>query len=137
MKTFGDLNLKKVRTMADLDFAHFTYKPGQCSCCYGPTDLPKLYWKDEETLKKAKETEKELKTDYTFILFKNANNGSGSVTKKDEIDFTQYIDYKVKDEKQLKIVVDELQRQLGSEYEVIMPETTLDCIRIDYKQENN
>jgi len=69
-KTYSDLNLKAIREALNIDFAHFTYKQGQCSCCYGPKDLPKMYWKDR-TIPEG--------DDYSYILFKNANNGSGTV----------------------------------------------------------
>lgn len=32
---YKELNLKKIREDNDLDFAHFTYQKGMCSCCYG------------------------------------------------------------------------------------------------------
>lgn len=31
MKQYKDLNLRKLREEADIDFAHFTYKKAQCS----------------------------------------------------------------------------------------------------------
>lgn len=73
LKRYKDLNLKEIREKTGIDFAHFTFQPGMCSCCYGPEDLPSLYWKDRR-----------IKHDnYSYILFKNADNGSGSVTKND------------------------------------------------------
>ena len=77
MKKYAELNLKKIREDNGLDFAHFTYVKGMCSCCYGPTDLPAIYWKDGIV--------KNEEDKYSYILFKNANNGSGQVKRKDEI----------------------------------------------------
>ena len=73
---YGELNLREIRDLADIDFAHFTYRRGQCSCCYGPKDLLKMYWKNRVIPEH---------DDYSYILFKNADNGSGTVTKNDEI----------------------------------------------------
>lgn len=72
-QTYGDLDLIGLRKKLDLDFAHFTYLPHQCSCCYGPYDLPARYWKNN--------TIPEPRESIDFILFKNANNGSGCVRK--------------------------------------------------------
>ena len=47
---YGELNLKKIREDNDLDFAHFTYQRGMCSCCYGPWDLPARYWRGGKKL---------------------------------------------------------------------------------------
>lgn len=108
---YKDLNLKKLREDNGLDFAHYTYQEGMCSCCYGPKDLPKRYWKggiipdgDE----------------YTYILFKNANNGSGIVHRDDEIKDYQCIEWRLDDTKLDKVCRD-LQEQLGDEYVVLVP----------------
>jgi hypothetical protein len=121
MKTYGDLNLRVIRDACDLDFAHYTYKKGQCSCCYGPKDLPKIYWKNRiipET------------NDYTYILFKNANNGSGCVCKGDVIDNYTFIEYGFKSDEQKHKFCTMLQEQLGDEYVVKEPESNRDCIII-------
>lgn len=46
MKIYKDLNMKKIREDNGLDFAHYTYLPGQCTCCYGPMDMPARYWRN-------------------------------------------------------------------------------------------
>lgn len=58
MKKYGDLDLKKLAEIADLDFAHFTYKKNQCSCCYDPTDMAKKYWRNKEKYEQIKKGEK-------------------------------------------------------------------------------
>lgn len=45
MKKYGDLKLSKLRDELGLDFAHYTYLRGQCSCCYGPLDMSARYWR--------------------------------------------------------------------------------------------
>lgn len=63
MQNYKSLNLKKVRDDNGLDFAHFTYLKNQCSCCYGPADLPARYWAGGKRPEKV--------TDNTqYILFK-------------------------------------------------------------------
>ena len=59
---YRDLNLKKIREDNDLDFAHFTYQKGMCSCCYGPWDLPKRHWKNGIV--------REQSEDVQYLLFK-------------------------------------------------------------------
>ena len=110
-KTYGELDLKKIREECGLDFAHFTYKRNQCSCCYTPKDLPKRYWHkgiipDGD--------------DYTYILFKNAYNGSGAVTKNDIIENYTCVSWNMSEE-QLDKVCDMLQEQLGNDYYVQKP----------------
>lgn len=96
MQQYKDLNLKKLREEAGLDFAHFTYNKGQCSCCYGPLDMADHYWAKGRRPQKINIThrpdgsvqgwsyDRPLK-DVQYILFKNADNGSGRVTKEDVI----------------------------------------------------
>ena len=117
---YKDLNLKKIREDNDLDFAHFTYQNGMCSCCYGPKDLPKRYWRNN-TIPEG--------NDYTYILFKNANNGSGIVKRDDEIDDYTCIGWDFPVEK-LENVCKDLQDQLGDEYVVLKPKNDLSCILI-------
>lgn len=135
---YGDLNLKKIRDDNGLDFAHFTYQRNMCSCCYGPLDLPKRYWRGG---KKPVEVEvdgkwhyevdgKEIDTDdVQYILFKNANNGSGYVKAKDTIKGYQCIEWSFPMEKMKKICSD-LQEQVGDEYAVMVPPNEMSCIII-------
>lgn len=118
---YKDLNLKKIRDDNGLDFAHFTYQKGMCSCCYGPRDLPKRYWRGN--------TIPDDDYDYTYLLFKNADNGSGHVKRTDEIEDYTCISWDFPMEKLEKICKD-LQAQLGEEYVVLMPTDELTCISI-------
>ena len=123
---YQDLNLKKLRDDNGLDFAHFTYQRGMCSCCYGPRDLPKRYWRGN--------TIPADDYDYTYLLFKNADNGSGHVKRTDEIDNYTCIEWGFPMEKLEKVCKD-LQAQLGDGYIVLMPTDTHTCIgifRYDY-----
>ena len=117
---YKDLNLKLVRELNNLDFAHFTYKRGMCSCCYGPKDLPMKYWKNRSIPDH---------DDYTYLLFKNADNGSGHVTQNAEIASRTYIEWDFPMEK-LPDVCRSLQQQLGDEYVVLVPKTNSKCISI-------
>lgn len=101
MQTYGSLNLAKVRDENGLDFAHFTYRRWQCSCCYGPVDLAARYWvkesrpmvieyqrhgiKRQDDAEGITDAEYRSLTDAQYILFKNANNGCGYVTANDTI----------------------------------------------------
>lgn len=106
---YKELNLKELREKCDIDFAHYTYKRGQCSCCYGPTDMAKRYWKNGE-----------IKQDnYTFILFKNADNGSGHVVAYDKIKDIQHIEWALPPDKLVE-VCKELQAQMP-EYTIFVP----------------
>lgn len=118
---YGDLNLKKIRDDNGLDFAHFTYQRGMCSCCYGPRDLPKRYWRGNVI--------PEDDYDYTYLLFKNSDNGSGHVKRSDEIDNYTCIEWDFPMEKLEKVCKD-LQEQLGDKYVVLMPTDTYTCIQI-------
>lgn len=118
---YKDLDLKKIRDDNDLDFAHFTYQRGMCSCCYGPRDLPKRYWRGN--------TIPEDSYDYTYLLFKNADNGSGHVKNTDEIKDYTCISWKFPMEKLEKVCKD-LQAQLGDGYAVMMPADEYTCIII-------
>ena len=106
----------------DMKASLLTYKNGMCSCCYGPKDLPKRYWRNN-TISEG--------DDYTYILFKNANNGSGIVKRDDEICCHSYecISWDFPIEK-LENVCKDLQSQLGSEYVVLKPKDTYGCILI-------
>lgn len=143
---YRDLNLKHLREVCDIDFAHFTYKPNQCSCCYGPLDLPARYWrngkKPPEYVPGTEVYNNEGKliggkyTDYEYILFKNAHNGSGYVKSTDEIKPYQCVSWSMSQDK-LKKVVEELKRQLGADYKVVMPESEHYCIEIIHKSHKN
>lgn len=152
MKTYGELNLRKLRDNTGLDFAHFTYQRGQCSCCYGPVDMPERYWAKGRKPQKIKSLEDaEIETwnrpmdDIQYILFKNASNGNGIVTKNDTICraplkksycFGQvgaalrvYIEWQFPREK-MDSVLSALQDQLDSDYVILVPEDEYECITI-------
>lgn len=117
---YKDLNLKKIREDNNLDFAHYTYQRGMCSCCYGPKDLPKRYWKNN-TIPDG--------DNYTYILFKNADNGCGVAKGTDEIKDYTCIEWRSSME-QLQNICKDLQTQLGDEYVVLKPKNDLRCIVI-------
>lgn len=126
---YRDLDLKHLREVCDIDFAHYTYKRGQCSCCYGPKDLPPMYWRHRKVL---------VDVDYddiSYILFKNADNGGGIRRANDELDRIEFIEWNLTSE-QLDKVIAELKRQVGDEYDVIYPESKLVCIKLVRKEEN-
>ena len=152
MKKYGDLNLRKIREDNDLDFAHFTYKRGQCSCCYGPLDMADRYWKkkpikvmDEDvteasdgcfTYKIHYEIDGKIIDidDLQYILFKNAYNGSGTKTKNDEIGKYTCISWQMPMDK-LRKVCEDLKSQLDEDYKVYMPLSdmnTIIIVRKDY-----
>lgn len=118
---YKDLNLKKLREENGLDFAHFTYLPGQCSCCYGPLALPARYW--HRGIKPA------TMENVQYLLFKNADNGSGSVHRNDDLDDVEYIEWGFPLEK-LDKVCEDLQTQLGKEYVVLVPKDITRCISV-------
>lgn len=118
---YKDLNLKKIRDDNGLDFAHFTYQRGMCSCCYGPRDLPKRYWRGNSIPADD--------YDYTYLLFNNADNGSGHVKGTDEIADYTCVGWDFPMEKLEKVCKD-LQAQLGDEYVVMMPTSEYKCIVI-------
>lgn len=120
---YSELNLKKIRDDNGLDFAHFTYKKGMCSCCYGPKDLPKRYWKGGVIPDG---------NDYTYLLFKNADNGSGHVKRNDEI-VDDCIEWDFPMEKLADVCFD-LQQQVGHGYVVLMPKNKSYCIGIVSRQ---
>jgi len=125
---YKDLNLKHLREVCDIDFAHYTYKRGMCSCCYGPKDLPSRYWRNNEVLED---------TDYddiSYILFKNADNGRGCV-KRDDYIGEDCIEWNLTDE-QLTKVIAELERQIGDEFIVVRPMTKHRCIVLQYRGED-
>lgn len=143
MKKYGDLNLRKIREDNDLDFAHFTYRKGQCSCCYGPLDMAARYWKKKPVYvvdKPATQTSggwghyeldgEKINTDsIQYVLFKNANNGSGTKTKNDDIGKYTCVSWKMPQDK-LKKVCQDLKSQLDEDYTVYMPTSDMFCILI-------
>lgn len=123
MKTYKELNLIELRKKTGIDFAHYTYQRGQCSCCYGPRDLPKRYWKDGII--------KPYNEDIQYILFKNAYNGSGTVKGNDVIKDIEFISWGLTEEN-LITVCEELSRRFGDEYYVIVPRNHMHTIIVLY-----
>lgn len=128
-KKYGELNLRDLREKADLDFAHFTYKRGMSSCIHSPRNLPKKYWRDRFILPKDAYDFKEGDKGYTFLLFKNSDNGNGIVTKKDYISNYTCVEWGFPFEK-LDLVCSLLQEQLGEDYYVEKPDNQYRCIVI-------
>lgn len=123
---YKDLNLNKLCDDNGLDFAHYTYLKDMCTCCYGPLDFPKRYWRGREKPK----TEESVQ----YILFQNAENGIGVVKDTDEIRDYQSVAWQFPMEKMQKVCKD-LQEQFGSEYVVAMPTDEFTCImicKVDY-----
>ena len=146
-KKYRNLDLAAIRDAADLDFAHYTYEKGMCSCCFGPKNLPSKYWKNGKVsgkeaytacvFSKAKkgytfdfgnEADKPHSDEFEYLLFKNADNGSGVVDADTEID-SDCIEWGFPSEK-LDLVCSMLQEQLGDDYKVIKPDDFSTCIRI-------
>ena len=69
-----------------------------------------------------------------FILFKNANNGSGTVTEDDFIKDYTCIEYQLDFPDQVKRVCDMLREQLDDDYIVEMPCNENHCIVIRLKE---
>lgn len=146
MKTYGDLDLKKIRESCKLDFAHYTYGKGQCSCCYGPLDMAKRYWhnsqkpiqvytsgneQDGGTFHYELDGKKVDTKSITYILFKNACNGSGRIKNKEQyIENYTCIEYHFQDTEQKEQFCKELAEQLDSDYVVAVPKDNSSCIII-------
>lgn len=127
-KYYSDLDLKSLAIECGLDFAHYTYVPGMCSCCFGPLHFSGCYWVNgSEGRKRAENT-----GNYTYILFKNAENGSGVVSDSDLIENDTHIRYRVNNKDQLLRVCKHLQKQLGDDYEIVIPDDFSYCIEIKY-----
>lgn len=135
---YKDLNLNKLRDDNGLDFAHYTYLKDMCTCCYGPFDFPKRFWRNSEKPTKVKDAngfhyeinEKVLnENDIQYILFQNAENGIGNVKDTDEIRDYQSIAWQFPMEK-MKRICQDLQEQFGDEYVVAMPTDEFTCIMI-------
>lgn len=123
---YKDLNLAKIRDDNSLDFAHYTFLRGQCSCCYGPKDLPSKYWRNNVIAEESNNT-------YSYLLFNNAENGKGCVKASDDIREYQAIFWRFPEEK-LYSVCESLQEQFGDKYAVLIPKTKNYCIVIASKQ---
>ena len=152
MVKYGDLNLRKIMDDTGIDFAHFTYESGMCSCCYGPVDMNARHWAGAKMKDREERKETAKKTgEYSYILFKNADNGSGAVSRNDYV-CSSYHRGKIRSpwftdptiqvavewsltEDQLDKVCTMLQEQLGSDYVVDKPESDSRCILIDYTGE--
>ena len=140
MKQYKDLNLKEIREECELDFAHYTYGRGQCSCCYGPFDMPARYWKNSKKPTEVKDGRFVVgyeidgkpfnKKEMTYILFKNADNGCGTVTRNDEIKDNTCVSFHFKDNKQKNKACQMLLDQLDSDYVLAVPEENDCCILI-------
>lgn len=123
---YNQLNLKQLCKDAGIDFAHYTFLPGMCSCCHGPLDFPTRYWVNgKKGYEAAVESDK-----YSYIIFKNSYNFNGVAKGADEIKDKTMIMWNLKTKKQLKAVCKALRAQLGSEYIVIEPKTEALCIEI-------
>lgn len=125
---YQELNLKKIREDNGLDFAHFTYLRNMCSCCSTPLEFPARYWH-----KGIKPTSMD---NVQYLIFKNADNGSGRVTKNDDISEYECISWNFPIEKMGKICQD-LERQMGKEYEILVPSSEHFCIIAVLKDRKN
>lgn len=147
MIKYGQLDLKKIMADEDLDFARWTYSRGQCSCCYGPLEMPAKYWKDHKKPKIYFLDDKKQLSAYQwpdgtrynsdntrYILFKNACNGSGTVTEDDIIRDYTCIGYRLKDMDQVRRIADMISEQLDDDYVVQCPDNMLTCIVIRVKE---
>ncbi len=131
---YNELNLKALREECGLDFAHYTYLRGMCSCCHGPKDLPARYWKNGKVSEKRAydgcfDPNHEPNGEYTYILFKNACNGSGQVKSADEFKDIQNVEWGFP-WKMMNKVCKALQFQVGDGYKVVKPDGPLRCITI-------
>lgn len=125
MTRYEELDLKKLRNELGLDFAHYTYKRGQCSCCYGPRDMAKKYWRGGVIPDN---------NNFKAILFKNADNGSGRIRAGNEMiqDYTCVEHYNLSFEERLA-VGKKLKEQLDDEYIVCVPRNDLYTLIILWK----
>jgi hypothetical protein len=155
MQKYKELNLKKLRTEAGLDFAHFTFLRGQCSCCYSPLDMPDRYWakgRRPQMVDIKRDTKGNILSwnydrplkDVQYILFKNAANVNGVVTRNDVIcewpardrenphyspRYSIAIIWNFPMEK-MDLVLKGLRTQLDADYEVLRPAGKNRCIEI-------
>lgn len=135
MKKYKDLDLAKIREEHGLDFAHYTFQPGQCSCCYGPMQQPGAFWRGGKrpvyhpksrsyTLGgKPFDTE-----NMRYILFENADDGStsGCVDGEDVIENYTYVKYQLRDLEEVEKISEAIAEQLDDDYAVLIPENEKD-----------
>lgn len=145
MKTYGQLDLKKIMDAEDLDFARWTYSKCQCSCCYGPLDMPAKFWKKGKKPYRHFLDERKQTWEYrlagkrfdeskaTYILFQNAWNGSGTVKEEDLIKDYTCISYQLNDLDQVRRISNLIKDQLDDDYVVQVPENMYRCIVIREK----
>lgn len=117
---YKDLNLKQLREKCNLDFAHYTYGSRQCSCCYGPKDMPSIYWRDGKNLGT---------NDVDYILFKNSYNADGIVHKNDDIKDIQFVCWHCSKDKLHDICL-ELRKQFDDEWAIFEPQVDYHTIII-------
>lgn len=113
LKKYGDLNFDVLRNDIGIDLVHYTCPRGHRWFELHPMDYPARCWRG------GKPSDDYL--DYTFILFKNAEDMGGYVTKEHYIENETFLETKFKDDIQAKRAIDELQRQLGTRYLVQWP----------------
>lgn len=145
MKTYGELDLKKIMDAENLDFARWTYGKGQCSCCYGPLDMPEKFWRNGKKPRRHFLSEDKQIWDYRlngekfdkdsmrYILFKNAYNCSGTVKENDIIKDYTCVGYVLNDMEQVQRISEMIQEQLDDDYVVQVPVNMYHCIVIRTK----
>jgi hypothetical protein len=133
--TYGDLDLKSLMKECDIDFAHYTYGKNQCTCCYGPRQMPKRFWRNGKIAEN---------NDFEYILFKNAYNCGGSKKPTDTLAcypemYTSsdkehiFIAWRINTPEKLKRVKKALEKQVGSEFKVEIPDDDRYCILLTRK----
>lgn len=135
MKQYKDLDLMAIAKQANLDFAHWSCL-GNCSCCIDiEGDFRQKYFTRPKS---------EINfTDLQYILFKNANNGSGDVKENyvigfqsdgyggiDTREYPVYVMHRINKQEDLQTVVKLLQEQLGVDYKVSCANSS-ECIKIE------
>lgn len=116
---YQELNLEKIREDNGLDFAHFTYLRNMCTCCSTPLEFPARYWH--------RGVKPKTMDGVQYLIFKNADNGSGRVKKTNDIKDYECISWNFPESKLLKICKD-IQTQLSEEYVVLVPQNEHFCI---------
>ena len=124
---YKDLDLRAIMEAENLDFAHWTYQRGQCSCCYGPEDQPKRYWRNgdrpEDVYGYPGLDEQTRKPIFYFV----------KIWKGKKYDYNART-ILFNDMAQVQRVCNLLQQQLGEEYEVVCPDDMMRCIKIKRKE---
>lgn len=128
-KTYGNLNLRKIRDELGLDFAHYTYGKGQCSCCYGPQDMASIYWKNRVIPEG---------DNFKSILFKNSYNGNGRIKNKSELirNYTCIMHHNLSFEERIAFAK-KLKEQLDDDYIICVPKSETYTLIILYKEGSN